>query len=99
VDDVQALVAVQWRSCGASGAGFLEPDVEGVGPGVAIGTSCQLMSAGTEVAVNEGVSEKEILGLPRRFESLHLSLSSSRRPMRVLGAIIQISALSVLHAG
>jgi hypothetical protein len=53
------------------------------------------MSAGTEVAVNEGVSGEEVLGLPRQFEPL-LTLSSSRWSMRVLGSIIQISALSVL---
>jgi hypothetical protein len=56
------------------------------------------MSAGTEVAVNEGVSEEEVLGLPRRFEPLHPPLSSPRRSMRVFGSIIQISALSVLDA-
>jgi hypothetical protein len=56
------------------------------------------MSAVTEVAVNEGVGGEELLCLPRRFEPLHLPLSSSRRTMRVLGPIIQISALSVLDA-
>jgi hypothetical protein len=56
------------------------------------------MSAGTEVAVNEGVGGEEVLGLLRRFEPLHLPLSSPRRSMRVLGSIIQISALSVLDA-
>ena len=34
--------------------------------------------------------------MPGRFESLHLTLSPSRGPMRVLGPIIQKSALSVL---
>jgi hypothetical protein len=56
------------------------------------------MAAGTEVAVNERVSGEEVLGVPRRFEPLHLRLSSSRWSMRVLGLIIQISALSVLDA-
>ena len=53
------------------------------------------MPAGTEVAVNEGMGGEEVLGLPRRFEPLHLPLSSPRRSTRVLGSIIQISALSV----
>jgi hypothetical protein len=44
------------------------------------------------------VGEEEVLGLPRRFESLHLPLSSSRRSMRVLGPIVKISALPVLGA-
>jgi hypothetical protein len=55
------------------------------------------MSAGTEVVV-EGVGGEEVLGLPRRFEPLHLPLSSSRWSMRVLGPIVQISALPVLGA-
>ena len=57
------------------------------------------MSARTKVTVNEGVGGEEVLGVPGRFEPLHLPLSSSRRPMRVLGPIVQISALAVLHAG
>jgi hypothetical protein len=56
------------------------------------------MAAGTDVAVNERVSGEKVLGLPRRFEPLHLPLSSSRWSMRVFGPIIQISALSVLDA-
>jgi hypothetical protein len=56
------------------------------------------MAAGMEVAVNERVSGEEVLGVPRRFEPLHLPLSSSRWSMRVLGPIIQIAALSLLDA-
>ena len=56
------------------------------------------MSAGMEVAVDECVSGEEVLGLSGRFEPLHLPLSSSRRSMRVLGPIVQISALSMLDA-
>ena len=52
-----------------------------------------------EVTVDEGVSGEEVLGLLGRFEPLHLSLSSSCPSMRVLGPIVQISALSVLNAG
>ena len=59
----------------------------------------KLMSTWMEVAVDEGMSGEEVLGLFGRFEPLHLPLSSSRRPMRVLGPIVQISALSVLDAG
>jgi len=46
------------------------------------------MPAGMEVAINEGVGGEEVLGLPGRFEPLHLALSSSRWTMRVLGPII-----------
>ena len=65
----------------APGARFLVPDIEGVRPDLAMVGGCQLMSAGMEVAVNEGVGGEEILGLPRRFEPLHLPFSSSCRSM------------------
>ena len=57
------------------------------------------MSTRMEVTVDIGVSGEEVLGLFGRFEPLHLPLLSSRRSMRVLGPIVQISALSVLDAG
>jgi hypothetical protein len=41
------------------------PDIEGARPDFAIETGCQLMSLGTEVAVNEGVGGEKDLGLPR----------------------------------
>ncbi len=71
-------------SCSGDYATFrvqVSSDIDGVGPDFAIGTGCQLMSAGTEVAVNEGVSGEKVLGLPRRFEPLHLPLSSSSGSM------------------
>ena len=63
------------------GDSFLMPDIEGVRPDLAIVRGWQLMSAGTEVAVNEGVGGKKVLGMPGRFEPLHLPLSSSCRSM------------------
>ena len=57
------------------------------------------MSTRMEVTVDEGMSGEEVLGLFGRFEPLPLPLSSSRRSMRVLGPIVQISALSALNAG
>ncbi len=41
--------------CGFSSARFLLPGIEGLGSDFAIDRGSQLMSAGTEVAVNEGV--------------------------------------------
>jgi hypothetical protein len=35
------------------------------------------MSAGMEVAMNECVSGEKVLGLLRRFESLHLAFSTA----------------------
>jgi hypothetical protein len=70
------------------GCTFLLPDIEGVRPDLAIDTGCQLVSAGMEMTVNERVSGEEVLSLSGRFKPLHLPLSSSGWPMRVLGPII-----------
>ena len=64
-----------------------------------MGMGYKLMSRRMEVAVDEGMSGEEVLRLFGRFEPLHLPLSSARRPMRVPGPIVQVSALSVLDAG
>jgi hypothetical protein len=58
---------------------------------IAIGMSYELVSTWMEVTVDEGMSGEEVLRLFGRFEPLHLRLSSSRRPMRILGPIVQIS--------
>jgi hypothetical protein len=50
-----------------------------------------------EVAMDKRVRRKEALGLSRRFESLHLTLSTPCGTMRVLGPIVQISALPVFN--
>jgi hypothetical protein len=81
------------------GRTFPDANPESVRPRRSIGMGCKSVSAGLEVTVDKCVSGEEILGLPGRFESLHLPLSSSRRPMRVFSPIIQVSALSVLDAG
>ncbi len=41
------------------------------------------MSSWPEVTVDHGVRRQKSLGLIGRFEPLHLSLSSSRRSMRI----------------
>jgi hypothetical protein len=48
-----------------------------------------------EMTVDECMRGEKVVGLPRRLESLHLALPASRRTMRVFGAIVQISALSM----
>jgi hypothetical protein len=45
------------------------------------------------------MSGEEALRLFGRFEPLHLPLPSPGRSMRILGPIVQVSALSVLDAG
>ena len=87
------------RSCCAAGAGLLMPEFESVRSNHTIGVGGKLVSTRMEVTVDEGVSGEEVLGLRGRFEPLHLTLSSSRRSMRVLGPIVQIAALSLLDAG
>lgn len=52
-----------------------------------------------DLTADEPVRGQKVLGLCGRFEPLHLPLSPSRWPIRVLSPIIQISALSVLDAG
>jgi hypothetical protein len=52
-----------------------------------------------EVAIDERVSGEEILSLFRRFEPLHLPFSTSCRPMRGFGAVVQKSALSMFDVG
>jgi DNA-binding GntR family transcriptional regulator len=48
-----------------------------------------------EVTVDECMRGEKVVGLPRRFESLHLALAAACRAMRVFRAIVQISALSM----
>ena len=48
-----------------------------------------------EMTVDECVRGEKVVGLLRRFESLHLALAAARRTMRVFRAIVQISALSM----
>lgn len=62
--------------CGLGGH-FPRPDIEGIQPDLAIGRGWYEVPAGMGVTVNEGMGGEEILGLPGRFESLHLTLSDA----------------------
>ena len=75
------------------------PELESVRSDHTIGVGGKSVSTRMEVTVDDGVSGEHVLRLFGRFEPLHLPLSSSRRSMRVLGPIVQISALSALNAG
>jgi hypothetical protein len=48
-----------------------------------------------EMTVDECMRGEKVVGLLRRFESLHLALAAACRAMQVFRAIVQISALSV----
>src|SRR4051812_39373336 len=52
-----------------------------------------------EVTVDHAVRREESLRLSRRLEPLHLPLSPSGGPMRILSTIIKIPACSVPHIG
>ncbi len=52
-----------------------------------------------KVAIDERMSGEELLGLDRRLEPLHLPFTSSRRPMGVLCAVVEVSALPMLDIG
>jgi hypothetical protein len=54
------------------------------------------MAPWTKVAIDERVSEQELLGLVGRLEALHLPFSTSRRPVRVLSSIVEVATLPVL---
>jgi hypothetical protein len=56
------------------------------------------MAAKLEVVVDLAVGGEEALRMMPWLETLHLSLSSSRWLVRHLGAIVEISALTVLDA-
>ena len=76
-----AKIIVTSRSRCVLGARFLTPGIEGLRPDVVVVRGCELLSAGMEVTVNEGVGGKKVLGMPGRFEPLHLSFWSSCRTM------------------
>src|ERR1700709_797795 len=78
---VRAKDCCSYGLCCLAGTRFLVPDMEGLRADLAIGRSWQSVAARTEVAVNEGVGGKEVLGMPGRFEPLRLPLSSSCRSM------------------
>ncbi len=85
--------------CCRTGAGFQVPGVERFAPDLSEGVGCEQMAAWVEMAIDESMSGDEVLSLRWRFEALHLPFSSSRRTMRVLSPIVQVSALPVLNVG
>jgi hypothetical protein len=78
-------------------ARLLLPDVESLSPNCAIRICSQQVAAWVEVAMDKRMRGKKALSQLPRFESLHLAFSTSCRTMRVLRAIVQIAALSMLN--
>jgi hypothetical protein len=83
------------RLCRPAGRGVLLPGSECLGANCAIGSCGKSVPTWTKMAIDARVGGEEHLDLLGRLEPLHLPHSSSCRTMRVLGPIIQISALSV----
>jgi hypothetical protein len=75
------------RFCRVPRTRLLLPHLEGQGAHYPIAPCLHQMASRSKVAVDEGVS---------RQEALHLTLAAPGRPMRVLRAIVQVSALTAL---
>ena len=82
-----------------SDARVLQPGIECLGPDRAICGGCQAVSSWMKMTVDKGVRGEKVLRLFWRFESLHLALAAACRTMRVLGSVVQISALAMFYRG
>jgi hypothetical protein len=65
-------------------------------PNSTIVVGSKAMAAELDVVVDPAVGGQKALCLTGRLEPLHLPFSSSRRLVRYFGAVVEISALSVL---
>ena len=93
------MVDIDGRSGSTSNAGDIMPGLEGTVTGGAMVDGGQAVAAELEEVVNLAVTEEEPLGMPRRLEPLHLSFSSSRRLVRDLGLVVEVTALSMFDPG
>jgi len=57
------------------------------------------MPARTEVTVDEGMRVQESLRLTERSETLHVPLTPSGWTMRILGSVVEVTALAMFGAG
>ena len=78
------------------GACLLLPDPERLVTRAPVVMRRHQMTSRAEVAVDDAVGAEEALRLARRLEPLHLPLASPRGPVRVLGPVVEVAALSVL---
>src|SRR3954470_12485050 len=98
-DETAAALALRHDQSGGSHAGHLAPGPEGTVTGGSMVGGGQEVAAELEQVVDLSVAGEEPLRLPRRLEPLHLPFSSSRRLVRDLGPVVQVSALAVLDPG
>src|SRR5919206_1535783 len=92
-------MASERLSASPPGTRLLLPHPKRVRMGRPVGTRGHPVATRTKVAVDRPVSREKALRLAGRLEPLHLALAATRRPMRVLGTIVQISALPMLDTG
>ena len=85
--------------CPYRDARLLSPDPEGPRASAPVVGGGHQMTTWMEVTINDAVSRHEPLRLSWRLEPLHLPLSPPRRPMRILGTIVQIPAPSMPDIG
>jgi hypothetical protein len=57
------------------------------------------MPSRSEMLGNGSIRRQKALRMTGRFESLYATLALTRRPMRVLTAVIEIAALAMFHPG
>src|SRR5262249_4803909 len=74
---------------------YLAPCHERLLPEHPVMDSSHPVSTATEKIVDRTLSRKKLLGLSRRFEATHLTLSLPRRLMRDLGSIIRTLVLAM----
>ena len=74
-------VAAAHDLCRMADVRLLSPYLEGLRPNRSISGGCHQVSPWTEMAMDERMGGEKILGLIGRFESMLLTLSSSRWPM------------------
>ena len=57
------------------------------------------MPPGAKVWEDGSIRREQPLGMPRGFKPLHPALALTRRPVRVLTAVIEIATLAMLDTG
>ena len=90
------LLMPHGQSGSPSDAGDITPGLKGTITGGSMFGSGQEVTTELEEVVDLAVAGEEPLGVPCRLEALHLPFSSSRRLVRDLGPVVQVTALAVL---
>jgi hypothetical protein len=79
--------------------GHLIPDAEPFGSESSVISGCEQVAARAEVRGDDSVHLDKTLSMPGGFKPSHSSLPFTRRLMRVLRSVVQVSVLPVRDAG